>query len=131
MKTLPQGIAKHIPILQWLPKYTRTDVVADFIAGLTVGLTMMPQSIAYAALAGLPAQYGLYTAFIGSFTYVFFGTIKEVSIGPTSLMAILTFSYVAGYPVEFVILLTFLAGCVELMMGLLRLGKYPKVLFIT
>ncbi|CAH1376845.1 unnamed protein product [Tenebrio molitor] len=115
-------LRRHISILQWLPKYTKADVVADFIAGLTVGLTMMPQSIAYANLAGLPAQYGLYTAFIGSFTYVFFGTIKEVSIGPTSLMALLTFSYTEGLPVDYVILLAFLAGCVEFLMGLLKLG---------
>ncbi|XP_076258857.1 sodium-independent sulfate anion transporter-like isoform X2 [Rhynchophorus ferrugineus] len=113
---------KRIHILQWLPKYTSGDIVADFVAGLTVGLTMIPQSVAYAGLAGLTPQYGLYTAFIGSFTYIFFGTVKEVSIGPTSLMALLTFSYVVGKPVEFVILLTFIAGCVELAMGLFNLG---------
>ncbi|ERL88400.1 hypothetical protein D910_05786 [Dendroctonus ponderosae] len=85
-------------------------------------MTMIPQSVAYAGLAGLQPQYGLYTAFIGSFTYVFFGSVKEVSIGPTSLMALLTFSYVVGRPVEYVILLTFLAGCIELAMGLFKLG---------
>ncbi|XP_049818071.1 sodium-independent sulfate anion transporter-like isoform X2 [Aethina tumida] len=115
-------VKKRVPILEWLPKYTKGDILADFIAGLTVGLTMMPQSIAYAGLAGLPPQYGLYTAFIGSFTYIFFGTIKEVSIGPTSLMAIITCSYVDGLPIECMILLTFLAGCVELLMGFLKLG---------
>ncbi|KAG5882266.1 hypothetical protein JTB14_014963 [Gonioctena quinquepunctata] len=113
---------KRLHILKWLPKYTRNDVIADFISGITVGLTMMPQSIAYAGLAGLAPQYGLYTAFIGSFTYVFFGTVKEVSIGPTSLMSILTFSYTVGRPVECAILLTFLAGCAELTMGILKLG---------
>lgn len=55
--------------------------------------------------------------------YVFFGTIKEVSIGPTSLMALLTLQYTNGKPPEYVIVLTFLAGCVELLMGILRLGK--------
>ncbi|XP_066246440.1 sodium-independent sulfate anion transporter-like isoform X2 [Euwallacea similis] len=85
-------------------------------------MTMIPQSVAYAGLAGLKPQYGLYTAFIGSFTYVFLGTIKEVSIGPTSLMSLLIFSYVVGRPIEYVILLTFLAGCVELAMGLFKLG---------
>ncbi|RZC41119.1 Sulfate tra GLY domain containing protein [Asbolus verrucosus] len=120
--SLKSLILRRIHILQWLPKYTKSDLIGDFIAGLTVGLTMMPQAIAYANLAGLPAQYGLYTAFIGSFTYVFFGTIKEVSIGPTSLMALLAFSYTEGLPVDYVILLTFLAGCVEFLMGLLKLG---------
>ena len=124
--SLKTQLFRRIRILQWLPKYTKSDIVADFIAGLTVGLTMMPQSIAYANLAGLAAQYGLYTAFIGSFTYVFFGTIKEVSIGPTSLMALLTFSYTEDLPVEYVILLTFLCGCVEFLMGVLKLGEVVR-----
>ncbi|XP_048519697.1 sodium-independent sulfate anion transporter [Dendroctonus ponderosae] len=115
-------IFKRLPILSWLPHYTKEDIIADFVAGITVGMTMIPQSVAYAGLAGLQPQYGLYTAFIGSFTYVFFGSVKEVSIGPTSLMALLTFSYVVGRPVEYVILLTFLAGCIELAMGLFKLG---------
>ncbi|KAL3274391.1 hypothetical protein HHI36_015786 [Cryptolaemus montrouzieri] len=83
---------------------------------------MIPQSIAYAGLASLPAQYGLYTAFIGSYTYVFFGSIKQVSIGPTSLLSMLSFTYLEGYSVEYVIFLTFLTGCVELTMGILNLG---------
>ncbi|XP_044253545.1 sodium-independent sulfate anion transporter-like [Tribolium madens] len=115
-------LQRRVHILQWLPKYSKSDIVADFIAGISVGLTMMPQSIAYANLAGLPAQYGLYTAFIGSFTYVLFGTIKQVSIGPTSLMALLTFSYTESLSVDYVILLSLLVGCVEFLMGLLKLG---------
>lgn len=55
--------------------------------------------------------------------YVFFGTIKEVSIGPTSLMALLTFEFTKDHPFEFIVLLTFMAGCVELLMGILRFGK--------
>lgn len=55
--------------------------------------------------------------------YVFFGTIKEVSIGPTSLMALLTLQYTIDKPPEYAIVLAFLAGCIELLMGILRLGK--------
>lgn len=76
-------LQKRFHILQWLPHYTKGDILADFIAGVTVGLTMMPQSIAYAGLAGISPEYGLYTAFIGSLTYVFFGTIKEVLLRRT------------------------------------------------
>lgn len=54
---------------------------------------------------------------------MFFGTIKEVSIGPTSLMALLTLQYTVDKPPEFAIILAFLAGCVELAMGILKLGK--------
>lgn len=89
---------------------------------------MMPQSIAYASLAELTAQYGLYAAFMGSIIYVFFGTIKEVSIGPTSLMALLSVSYTHDLPVDFIILLAFLAGCVEFIMGVMKLGEYEVVL---
>lgn len=59
---------------------------------------------------------------MGGFTYIVFGTIREVSIGPSSLMAFLTLQYTRDMPVDFVILLCFLAGCVELLMGILNLG---------
>lgn len=121
---LKEIIFQRIYILQWLPHYNRVDLISDLIAGITIGLTMMPQSIAYASLAELTAQYGLYSAFMGSIIYVFFGTIKEVSIGPTSLMSLLAVSYTHDLPVEFIILLAFLAGCVEFIMGVLKLGIY-------
>ncbi|XP_049854720.1 sodium-independent sulfate anion transporter [Schistocerca gregaria] len=115
-------VRRRIPIVRWLPRYSKMTAVSDAVAGITVGLTMMPQSIAYASLAGLSSEYGLYSAFMGSFVYVMFGTVREVSIGPTSLMALLTFAYTQDLPIEFVTLLAFLAGCVELLMGLLNLG---------
>ncbi|XP_011347517.1 sodium-independent sulfate anion transporter isoform X2 [Ooceraea biroi] len=113
---------KYLPILGWLPRYTRMEAVSDFIAGITLGLTMIPQSMAYAALAGLTAQYGLYSCFIGGFVYIVFGTIREVSIGPSSLMALVTLQYIRDMPLDFLVLLCFLAGCVELLMGILNLG---------
>ncbi|KAF9416931.1 hypothetical protein HW555_005847, partial [Spodoptera exigua] len=83
---------------------------------------VVARSIAYASLANLPVQYGLYSSFVGTMLYVVLGTVKEVSIGPTSLMALFTLQICRGLPVEFVVLLTFLSGCVVLIMGLLRLG---------
>ncbi|CAH2210128.1 jg27095, partial [Pararge aegeria aegeria] len=74
-------------------------------------------------LANLPVQYGLYSAFVGTMLYVVLGSVKEVSIGPTSLMALMTLHTCRGLPVDFVVLLTFLAGCLVLLMGLLRLGE--------
>lgn len=62
----------------------------------------------------------------GTMLYMVLGTVKEVSIGPTSLMALLTLQTCKGLPLEFVVLLTFLAGCVVFCMGLLRLGNYPS-----
>ncbi|XP_058063396.1 sodium-independent sulfate anion transporter-like [Anopheles bellator] len=115
-------IQRRLPILRWMRHYDRTDGAADLIAGLTLGLTIIPQSMAYATIAGLPSQYGLYAAFMGSLVYVFLGTVKEVSIGPTSLMALLTYQYTAGRPAEYVVVLAFAAGLVELAMGIGRLG---------
>ncbi|XP_032686334.1 sodium-independent sulfate anion transporter-like [Odontomachus brunneus] len=116
------AMAKYVPIFGWLPQYSRMKAMSDLIAGITLGLTMIPQSIAYAALADLTAQYGLYSCFVGGFLYIIFGTIREVSIGPSSLMALVTLQYTRNMPVEFVILLCFLAGCMELLMGILNLG---------
>lgn len=159
------AVTKYVPVLEWLPRYTRIKAISDLIAGVTLGLTMIPQSIAYAALAGLTAQvsaarftvrsscavflransktngyecifecatlpdkellqYGLYSCFVGGFLYVIFGTIKEVSIGPSSLMALLTLQFTRDMPVDFVVLLCFLVGCVEFLMGILHLGLY-------
>lgn len=116
-------LIRRFHILNWLPRYDREKAAADLIAGITLGLTIIPQSIAYAALAGIPSEYGLYSAFIGSIIYVFFGTIPQVSIGPTSLMSLLVFQYCHNKPVQFVIVLAFSAGLVELFMGLFELGK--------
>ncbi|XP_047505407.1 sodium-independent sulfate anion transporter-like isoform X2 [Pieris napi] len=113
---------RRLPILEWAPKYDQTKAVADLIAGITLGLTLVPQSIAYASLANLPVQYGLYSGFMGTILYMFLGTVKEVSIGPTSLMALMTLQTCRGLPVDFVVLLAFLSGCVVFVMGLLRLG---------
>ncbi|KAG4065876.1 hypothetical protein HA402_012554 [Bradysia odoriphaga] len=91
---------------------------------------MIPQAIAYAALAGLPSQYGLYSAFMGSLIYVFLGTIREISVGPTSLMSILTLQYTLDKPPQFMIMLTFLAGCMELLMAILNLGVIAEFISV-
>lgn len=67
----------------------------------------------------------------GSLIYVFFGTVKEVSIGPTSLMALLTLQYTVDKPPEFAIILAFMAGCVELAMGILKLGEWHILFFFS
>ncbi|XP_073844812.1 sodium-independent sulfate anion transporter isoform X2 [Musca autumnalis] len=115
-------LVRRLYILSWIGSYDREKAVSDLIAGITLGMTIIPQSIAYAALAGLSSEYGLYSAFIGSMIYVFFGTIPQVSIGPTSLMALLVLQYCSDKPVEFVIVLAFLAGLFELLMGVFQLG---------
>ncbi|KAG7210487.1 hypothetical protein KM043_012008 [Ampulex compressa] len=82
----------------------------------------MPQGLAYATLAGLEPQYGLYSAFIGAIVYVIFGSCKDITIGPTALMALMTHEYVQGRNADFAVLLAFLCGCLQLLMAALRLG---------
>ncbi|XP_036346277.1 sodium-independent sulfate anion transporter-like [Rhagoletis pomonella] len=115
-------IYRRLYILNWLQKYDRETAISDLIAGITLGLTIIPQSIAYAALAGLSSEYGLYSAIIGQIFYAIFGTIPQVSIGPTSLMSLMVLQFVGDRPVQFVVVLSFLAGLVEFLMGAFQLG---------
>ncbi|XP_046734341.1 sodium-independent sulfate anion transporter-like isoform X2 [Diprion similis] len=115
---------RRIPMLEWLPKYNRGYAVNDLVAGLTVGLTVIPQAIAYASVAGVPPQYGLYSSFMACFVYTILGPCKDVPVGPTAILAILTKEtlHKANLGPEFAILLTFVSGCVMLLMGILQLG---------
>ncbi|XP_061536470.1 sodium-independent sulfate anion transporter isoform X2 [Phycodurus eques] len=110
-----------LPILSWLPKYTLKWLQMDLLAGLTVGLTTVPQALAYAEVAGLPVQYGLYSAFMGGFIYTLLGTSKDVTLGPTAIMSLLCFSLVGGEPHR-AVLLSLLCGLIQAALALLRLG---------
>ncbi|XP_017083546.1 sodium-independent sulfate anion transporter [Drosophila eugracilis] len=113
---------RHIPVFQWLPLYTTEWGIDDFIAGVTLGLTIIPESMACALLAGLPARYGLCSAFIGPLIYMVFGSIDKVIIGPTSLVALVSVQFTVGRPIEFAFVLTFLSGIVQIIMGTMRMG---------
>jgi sodium-independent sulfate anion transporter 11 len=115
---------KRIPIFDWAPKYNATKAISDLLAGITVGLTVIPQAIAYANVAGIPPEYGLYSSFVGCFVYTIFGSCKDSPIGPTAIAAILTRENIHDMGPQFAILLCFVTGCVELIMGVLQLGKF-------
>ncbi|CAK1582248.1 unnamed protein product [Parnassius mnemosyne] len=115
-------IKKRLPIIQWLPKYNVTLLMQDIIAGITVGLTAIPQGIAYAVVAGLSPEYGLYAGLLGGFVYLFFGSCKNITIGPTAILATMTAKYVADYSPDFAVLAAFLTGIIALAMGILNLG---------
>ncbi|XP_043784678.1 sodium-independent sulfate anion transporter-like isoform X1 [Apis laboriosa] len=119
---LKQLLLRRIPILAWIPQYSSSKLLQDILAGLTVGLTAIPQGIAYAIVAGLPAQYGLYSSFMGCFVYLVFGSCKDITVGPTAIMALLSQQHVIRLGEDIAVLLCFLAGCVILLMGLLHLG---------
>jgi high affinity sulfate transporter 1 len=86
------------PILTWLPQYNRSFFRADLIAGITLTAFAVPELMAYAQLAGLPAVYGLYAGIIAPLVYCIFGTIKQMSIGPSSSEAILLASILSLLP---------------------------------
>ncbi|CAG5136680.1 unnamed protein product, partial [Candidula unifasciata] len=137
-----QNVQGTFPIVRWLPKYRCGTLQADLIAGLTVGLTVIPQGLAYAQVANLPPQYGLYSAFMGCFVYCFLGTSKDITLGPTAIMSLLTATFGTGlFPelaskdkdITMAILLTFMSGIIQLSMGILKLGilvnfiSYPVI----
>uniref|UniRef100_A0A8C9F2P9 Solute carrier family 26 member 11 n=1 Tax=Pavo cristatus TaxID=9049 RepID=A0A8C9F2P9_PAVCR len=116
-----RAVRRRLPVLGWLPRYSLSCLRLDLTAGVTVGLTVVPQALAYAEVAGLPVQYGLYSSFVGCFVYCLLGTAKDVTLGPTAIMSLLVSSYAFHDP-AYAVLLAFLSGCVQLAMGLLHLG---------
>ena len=74
----PGAPAGHFPILGWLPHDDRKWLAGDAVAGLSVWSLLVPQSLAYATLAGVPVQYGLYTAFVALIAYPIFGTSRQL-----------------------------------------------------
>ena len=127
---------KRFPAVTWAPHYSLEKGNADLIAGTTVGLMVVPQSLAYAITADLPAVYGLYSAYIGAWTYVLFGTSKDVTVGPTSIMSSLVASTANG-DIAYAICLSLVAGIYMLIMGLLEFGwvmwliSYPTLAGFT
>ncbi|CAG0881971.1 unnamed protein product [Darwinula stevensoni] len=124
---IQKAIHKKIPITKWLPRYNLTCLVSDLIAGLTVGLTILPQGLAYAAIANLPVQYGLYSGFMGCFVYLFVGSVKDVTVGPTAVVCVVLGQFVnhdalGDRFVEYAVFLCFLTGVVEVLLGITRLG---------
>ena len=119
--------SKRLPILGWLPYYSVGKLQRDFIAGLTVGLMVIPQGLAYASIAELPPQYGLYSSFMGGFTYCFLGSSKDITQGPTAIMSLMVAMHSADFhskqsSVNYAIALSFFCGIIWLLMGLFSLG---------
>jgi sodium-independent sulfate anion transporter 11 len=111
--------------LKWAPKYNLHKLLHDTIAGFTVALTVLPQSLAYATVAGLPPLFGLYSSFWGPFVYIIFGSTAAINVGPSAIQSILTYKYTVGKPEEYAIFLTAVTAVFTLVMGIFRLGQSP------
>ncbi|HSO18745.1 MAG TPA: SulP family inorganic anion transporter, partial [Desulfosarcina sp.] len=120
---------RWLPFLEWLPGYGGAHLKADLFAGLTVALVLIPQSMAYAQLAGLPAYYGLYAAFLPPAAAALFGSSRQLATGPVavvSLMAAVTLQPLAAMGsqayIGFAVLLALMVGLFQFALGALRLG---------
>ena len=98
IKLTTNDVKKKFPITKWLPKYNLRKLQGDIIAGITVGIMVIPQSLAFATFAGLPPHYGLYTAFPPGIIYLFLGSAKDMNVGPTvsKMILIIFISYLNG-----------------------------------
>ena len=123
-----QKIARFLPFLRWFPM--QGDAIrTDFMAGLTVALVLIPQSMAYAQLAGLPAYYGLYAAFLPVAVAALWGSSNQLGTGPVAVVSLLTASSLATLAapgseafVALAIMLSLLVGIIQLTLGVFKLG---------
>jgi len=129
------ALLSHIfPIAQTLRSYNLSDARSDLVAGVTVGVMLIPQGMAYALIAGLPPEYGLYAALVPLIIYAFMGTSRHLAVGPVALVALLIASAVAPLattPEEYIaysILLALMVGLIQILLGLLRLGFLVNLL---
>ncbi|NOZ51926.1 MAG: SulP family inorganic anion transporter [Gammaproteobacteria bacterium] len=123
-------LSKLLPFLTWFQLVNFNTLKADFLAGLTGAVIVLPQGVAFAAIAGLPPEYGLYTAMVTPIIAALFGSSFHLISGPTTAISIVVFSAIShhaqpGTPefVSLVLTLTFLAGVYQLVFGLARLGS--------
>ncbi|MGI9531988.1 SulP family inorganic anion transporter, partial [Lutimonas sp.] len=122
-------IREYIPILDWLPKYQKKWLKSDLFAGLTIGVILIPQGIAYAIIAGLPPIYGLYTAMIPQIVYAFLGTSRQLAIGPAAMDSLIVASGIgmlasvgSEHFIVLAVLLAFMVGFFQVLFGIFRLG---------
>ncbi len=129
----PSPIHRYLPILNWLPKYQRTWLRADLIAGLTVVALLIPEGMAYAEIAGMPPQTAFYAAPIGLLAFAIFGTSHQLVVAVSAIIATMSFATVsliaAPDTPEFILLtaaLAVLAGLISIAAGFLKLGRVAQ-----
>lgn len=123
--------ASVLPILHWLPRYHRNWLRTDCIAGITLAAYAIPVSLAYASLAGLPSQAGLYCYLFGGIIYALFGTSRQIAVGPTSAISILIGSGIGAmalgngeYQLSLAMCTALLAGGIGIIAWMMQLGNF-------
>jgi len=121
--------------LSWLQNYSTTKLKGDIYAGLTVGVLLIPQSMAYALIAGLPVIYGLYASLVPQIMYALFGSSRQLSVGPTAMDSLLIASGLGLLAVigsqeyiQLAIILTLMVGIIQTFLGFMRMGFITQLL---
>jgi SulP family sulfate permease len=120
---------RHLPILQWSKTYDKDTATSDLVAAVIVTIMLIPQSLAYALLAGLPAEMGLYASILPLVAYAIFGTSRALAVGPVAVVSLMTAAAVGNLALQgtaeyamAAITLAFISGVMLLVMGVFRLG---------
>jgi MFS superfamily sulfate permease-like transporter len=128
-------IYKLFPFLLWFSDYNKNKLSADVIAGITVAMVLIPQSMAYAQLAGLPAYYGLYAAFLPPMVASLFGSSRQLATGPVAIVSLMSAASLeplatAGGPqfIAYSIILALTVGSFQLFLGVFKLGLMVNLL---
>ncbi|PJF39540.1 MAG: sodium-independent anion transporter, partial [Phototrophicales bacterium] len=123
------SLHNYFPFLNWLLNYRRENLTGDMIAGVIVAVMLVPQGMAYAMLAGLPPQVGLYASIAPLFIYGLLGTSTALAVGPVAVMSILTASAIESIGADSLeamlsisITLALMIGLIQMLMGILRVG---------
>jgi SulP family sulfate permease len=129
----PGRIQRWLPITGWLRSYTREDLEGDLVAGIITAILLVPQGMAFAILAGLPAQAGLYASVLPPFIYALLGTSRTLAVGPVSVAALMVAHALSDLPANVDVLdaaltLALLAGVFLLAMGMLGMGQIANFL---
>lgn len=122
-------IKRLFPVLYWLPRYKKSFLAGDIAAGLTVGIMLIPQSMAYAMIVGLPPVYGLYAALMPQLIYALMGTSPQLNVGPVAMdsllvaagLGALSLSGVDEY-IAMALVLALFVGVIQLVLGVLKMG---------
>ncbi|MCT8469821.1 sulfate permease [Chromohalobacter canadensis] len=128
-------LKRYFPIAEWLPSYDRHTLSQDLFAAVIVTLMVIPQALAYALLAGLPAVTGLYASMLPLVAYTIFGTSRTLAVGPMAIVALMTAAALSGIVAtgtvaysEAAATLAFLSGVMLMLMGIFRLGFFANFL---
>ena len=126
---IPPWLARFLPFLLWWERVTPDSLRADFLAGLTGAIVVLPQGVAFAAIAGMPLQYGLYAGMVPAVIAAFFGSSWHLVSGPTTAASLVLLSTLSAFAppetpeyVQLALTLTFMVGAIELTMGMARMG---------